>query len=48
MAEALVRGVPLTFLYHPDAPHAFDNQIDDDRTREIVKAAVEFLQWHLR
>jgi len=48
VAEALVRGVPLTFLYHPDAPHAFDNQIDDDRTREIVKAAVEFLQWHLR
>jgi acetyl esterase/lipase len=48
VAEALVRGVPLTFLYHPDAPHAFDNQLDDDRTREIVKAAVEFLRWHLR
>jgi acetyl esterase/lipase len=48
VAEALVRGVPLTFLFHPDAPHAFDNQIDDDRTREIVKTAVEFLRWHLR
>jgi acetyl esterase/lipase len=47
VAEALVRGVPLTFLYHPGAPHAFDNQIDDDRTREIVRGALDFLKWHL-
>jgi acetyl esterase/lipase len=47
VAEALVRGVPLTFLFHPDAPHAFDNQLTDDRTREIVRSAVEFMQWHL-
>jgi acetyl esterase/lipase len=47
VAEALVRGVPLTFLFHPDAPHAFDNQLTDERTREIVRGAVEFLKWHL-
>ena len=47
VAEALVRGVPLTFLFHPDAPHAFDNQLADDRTREIVRGAVEFMKWHL-
>lgn len=45
--EALVRGVPLTFLFHPDAPHAFDNQLTDDRTRELVREAVEFMKWHL-
>ena len=47
VAEALVRGVPITFMNHPEAPHAFDNQLNDDRTREIVRGAVEFLKWHL-
>jgi acetyl esterase/lipase len=47
VAEAFVRGVPLTLMSHPDAPHAFDNQIDDDRTREIVRGALDFLRWHL-
>jgi acetyl esterase/lipase len=46
-AEALRQGVPLTLLFHPEAPHAFDNQIDDERTREIVRGALDFLQWHL-
>ncbi len=47
VAEALVHGVPLTFLFHPDAPHGFDNQLADDRSREMVRGAVEFLKWHL-
>jgi acetyl esterase/lipase len=47
VAEALVRGVPLVLMNHPEAPHAFDNQLDDDRTREIVRGAVEFMKWHL-
>lgn len=46
-AEAFGRGVPLTLMSHPDAPHAFDNQVDDDRTREILRAALDFLRWHL-
>jgi len=46
-AQAFARGVPLTLLSHPDAPHAFDNQLADDRTREIVRAALDFLRWHL-
>jgi hypothetical protein len=45
VVESLVRGVPLTLLFHPDAPHAFDNQIDDDRTRKIVQETVESMQW---
>jgi acetyl esterase/lipase len=47
MAEALVRGLPLVFMNHPEAPHAFDNQLDDDRTREIVRGALDFMRWHL-
>ncbi|HEV3456402.1 MAG TPA: type II toxin-antitoxin system PemK/MazF family toxin [Thermoanaerobaculia bacterium] len=46
-AQAFARGVPLTLMSHPDAPHAFDNQIDDNRTREIVRASLDFLRWHL-
>lgn len=45
--ESFARGVPLTLMSHPDAPHAFDNQLADDRTREIVRAALDFLRWHL-
>jgi acetyl esterase/lipase len=47
VAEALVRGVPLTFLFHPEAPHGFDNQLADDRSREIVRGALDFMRWHL-
>jgi acetyl esterase/lipase len=47
VAEALRHGVPLTFLFHPEAPHGFDNQLADDRSREIVRETVEFLKWHL-
>jgi len=47
VAEAFVHGVPLTLMSHPEAPHAFDNQVDDDRTHEIVRGALDFLRWHL-
>jgi len=46
-AEAFARGVPLTLMSHPDAPHAFDSQLDDERTREIIRAGLDFLRWHL-
>jgi acetyl esterase/lipase len=46
-ALAFTRGVPLTLMSHPEAPHGFDNQLPDDRTREILRAALEFLRWHL-
>lgn len=47
VAEALVRGVPITFMNHPEAPHGFDNQLADDRSREIVRGVIDFLRWHL-
>jgi ketosteroid isomerase-like protein len=46
-AEALKRNVPVTVMNHPSGPHGFDNQLDDDRSREIVRGAVEFMKLHL-
>jgi acetyl esterase/lipase len=48
VAAAFSRGVPLTLMSHPDAPHAFDNLLNDDRTHEIVRSALEFMRWHLK
>jgi acetyl esterase/lipase len=46
-AEALARNVPLTLMNHPQGVHGFDNQNDDDRSREIVRGALEFMKGHL-
>jgi acetyl esterase/lipase len=47
VAEALARNIPLTLVTHPQGVHGFDNQNDDDRSREIVRGAVAFLKLHL-
>ena len=47
VAEALKQNIPLTLATHPQGVHGFDNQNDDDRSREIVAQAVEFMKWHL-
>jgi len=47
VAEAVRRNVALEFLNHPRGVHSFDNQNDDDRSREIVKAAIQFMKTHL-
>jgi dienelactone hydrolase len=46
-AEALKRNVPVTVMNHPSGPHGFDNQLDDERSREIVRGALEFMKLHL-
>jgi len=45
--EALVRNIALTFANHPQGVHGFDNQNDDDRSREIIRSAIAFMQSHL-
>ena len=45
--EALARNIALTFLNHPQGVHGFDNQNDDDRSREIIRTAIEFVRLHL-
>ena len=46
-AKALSANIPITLMNHPQGVHGFDNQTDDDRSREIIRAAVEFIKTHL-
>jgi acetyl esterase/lipase len=46
-SAALAANAPVTVINHPDGEHAFDNQNDDDRSREIVRAALDFMKTHL-
>src|SRR5438046_9916818 len=45
--EALVANVALTFANHPQGVHGFDNQNNDDRSREIIHTALELMKAHL-
>ena len=45
--EALVRNIALTLANHPQGVHGFDNQNNDDRSREIIRSAIAFMQFHL-
>jgi acetyl esterase/lipase len=47
VAEALARNIPLTLMNHPVAGHGFDTRTDDDRSKEILRGAVEFMKLHL-
>jgi len=47
VAEALSKNIALTFVNHPEGVHGFDNQNDDERSREIIRAAIEFIRVHL-
>jgi acetyl esterase/lipase len=46
--EALAKNVALTVANHPTGVHGFDNQNDDERSREIIKMAINFMKEHLR
>jgi acetyl esterase/lipase len=46
--EALAQNVLLNFANHPQGVHGFDNQNDDERSREIIREAIEFIDIHLR
>jgi acetyl esterase/lipase len=45
--EALAKNIALTFMNHPQGVHGFDNQNDDERSREIIRSAITFMQVHL-
>jgi dienelactone hydrolase len=47
VAEALSRNMMLTVMNHPDGRHAFDVLDDVPRSREIIKATLEFMKTHL-
>jgi len=45
--QALGANLPLTFVNHPDGPHAFDLFQDSPASRNIVRHVLAFLQRHL-
>ncbi|MCU0687815.1 MAG: alpha/beta hydrolase [Polyangiaceae bacterium] len=44
VAAARERGLPLTLLDHPDAPHAFDLVDDSPKTHETIDGVLAFLR----
>jgi acetyl esterase/lipase len=47
VSEALAKNIALTVMNHPQGAHGFDNQNDDERSREIIRSAIAFMQIHL-
>jgi hypothetical protein len=47
LSHAVRHNLPLTFVNHPDAPHAFDLMHDSETSREIIRRIIGFLRFHL-
>jgi hypothetical protein len=47
LCQALTHNLPVTFVNHADAPHAFDLLHDSETSREIIKLILAFLRVHL-
>jgi len=47
VVQALSKNIALTLVNHPQGVHGFDNQNDDERSREIIRTAIEFIRLHL-
>ncbi len=45
--EAITKNVTIDFANHPQGVHGFDNQNNDERSREIVRGAIDFMKIHL-
>lgn len=48
LGSAVQRRAPVSFFVHPEGAHGFDRKNNDDRTRYIIRALVQFLGEHLR
>jgi acetyl esterase/lipase len=48
VARAIEKNANVVVWNHPTGTHTFDNQNDDDRSREIIVAALEFMRRHLK
>jgi len=47
IAEAFTANAPVTLMNHPDGEHGFDNQNDDERSKEIIREALTFMRENL-
>ena len=45
--EAMSKNTSLTITNHPTGVHGFDNQNDDERSRELIQSAIAFMKLHL-
>ena len=45
--EAISKNASIIVVNHPQGVHGFDNQTDDDRSREIIRGALDFMKLHL-
>jgi acetyl esterase/lipase len=45
--EAISKNAAITFANHPNGIHGFDNQTDDERSREIIESAIAFMRFQL-
>jgi len=45
--QAISKNITLNFANHPQGVHGFDNQNDGERSREIIREAIEFIKTHL-
>jgi hypothetical protein len=48
VASALVNNIDLVLMNHASGHHGFDVLDDDERTREIIHATLEFVKIHLK
>ena len=47
IARSIRENANVTIMNHPTGVHGFDNQNDDDRSREIIEAVLQFYKRHL-
>lgn len=47
MIKALARNLPISFVNHAEAPHAFDLSHDSETSREIISQILAFFRFHL-
>jgi acetyl esterase/lipase len=47
IGSAIAANAPIAIVNHPTGAHGFDVANDDERSREIIRAALEFMKAHL-
>lgn len=47
LSRAVARNLPLTFVNHREAPHAYDIFDDSEASREVIRRILAFLRHHL-
>jgi hypothetical protein len=46
-SKALTCNLPISFVNHPAAPHAFDVMDDSETSQEIIRQILAFMRFNL-